>query len=278
MLPGSTQELAKELNNASRDDLVTWLRQALSGQDLRLPVDRDETPDVGIDRIQSHLNGDAREQLREALIVVLREWNRAEPWPISQAWSEQKIDALLSVVLNITATKDSAALAAADLLWRLSQDPARFDSLPRYLQIRIQNTLEQYSDLFPVEGWRSLAGRDPIRFGPTAFGALARLSLHDALSILPDLPEDPEILSALKMRARWLLSILPEATRLQDLVIISKALNQSRPKVKQVLSFALANAGATLPGFEPPRFPRVLIMLNKDPAPREALNTEELVR
>jgi hypothetical protein len=277
MPPRLTEELAQELNHASRDDLVAWLHRALAGEDPRLPVGHDETPDIGIDRIISRLQGDTRQVLREAVVLLLREWNRSQPWPISQNWSEAKIDALVSVVLNMCTAKDAAALTAVDLLWKLIQDPGRFDILPRYLQIRIQNTLEQYSDLFPVEGWRALAGRDPDRFGPTVFGALARSSLNDALSILPDLSESPQVLDALRMRARWLLTSLPETTRHQDLARISQALNQARPQVQAILRSAFANSGAALPAATPPpRFARVLVLLQKEPAPRGALNTYEL--
>jgi len=240
MQTSTTQHLIEELNQATVDRVLAWLRKALSGGDRRLPLDRDDPPSLGIERLKPYLEKDTRENLQRALLILLQEWidkkaPSAEPGPAAD-W----IAALLDLVSAYE------PVGAVDRLWDLLQKRKHFDALPRPTQIGIQNLIEEKIGSLSHDIWYALVARDPARFGVTAFGAMARFDLNAALGVLPDLPDQPEVLYSLEYRVRWLLSILPTETRQDALAQISQALIQA-PKVSKCMREAFQYCEAPLP-------------------------------
>ena len=168
-----------ELNRATLPELSVWLRSALSNRERRLPLGRDETPVTGVMRLWPHLTPDAHDFLRQAAVILLREWLLSEPWPVAQEWPSGVVNELFELLHAFHPPE------ATTLFWALIANREHFDRLPRSQQIDVQNLLEQWGGPVSTQIWLELASRDIVRFGVSAFGALARVNLRDALTLLP---------------------------------------------------------------------------------------------
>jgi len=269
-LPNETYaDLVVELGNASSEGIDSWLRTALAGGESRLPISRGEPLEIGLFRLGERLDTHTRRALSKSAvdIMVLRIQGDV-------ATSVAGVETLLSVIATYSASdsEDTAYPAATTALWKFVLNDDRFDVTPMPVQIAVLNFLEERPELASLDIWRLLVARDSGRFGVTCFAAIARVNYYDALSILPDLPATPEVLTGLRLRLRWLISIVPVEERARWFDRLGNTLRQVPAALRTTIQVGLADCGVDITVLIPIRFGAVLRILDKPAAPRDALS------
>lgn len=260
--------LVSELNRQSNDALLVWLEGALQREESRLAVSRTEPLPIGLARLLDALEPHARRGVTQAATHILRR--------LIAVFNAELADRIETLLYLLSAAArldpaDPAPQAAGEALWTVVLQSDQFQGLTASLQISMLNFLEERPELASIDVWRQLVARDAQLFGAAAFSAVARQSWQQAFSFLPDLPSDSRVVASIRLKLRWLVSIIPADERPNALRLLGETLKQVAPEVRLGVQIGLTDAGFEIPALLPKHF-SVLRILEKPAAPRDALS------
>lgn len=171
-----------------------WLRASLRGEVMLPRATPDELPALVITRHALRLPPNARRNLQAAVEALFLE-ALAAPGEVEATWLTALCD--LAVRLEL---RDLAARVVAQV-----ERPAEFDRWPAQQRAALLHVITDLRHPVPASFWSKLAERDPARYALLAVSALLSRDPEAAIALLPLLPDDPEVVAAL--RVLWFIEL-----------------------------------------------------------------------
>lgn len=173
--------LADDLNKLDHPAFRAWLERALRGREALPLLAPDESPYLGIVRLDhTELKGPARESLYTGAIELLQRFCLAGD--ADEAYGRQ----VIQLATRFAPAEASAVLAGV---------AAHFAAAPHFkgpMQLEILSALVDAHPPQPAEFWQARLQEDPERFGLLALSGVLATNPAQALQLLASLPPTVE--------------------------------------------------------------------------------------
>lgn len=183
----STEAELSPLNDLKYDEIVRWLKRALLGQEQVPRLTPDESPYLGIMRAEACLEVHARRDLERACYELVGQFTTTGDG------DEDYLNALLCLAVELGQRK------AASVLRGLVDREQIWTRLADGIQALVLATMVDLKVIQGVDFWRARVAQNAPAFSGFALSALLDDSPTDALALLPDLPSDSEVASAVTL-------------------------------------------------------------------------------
>lgn len=191
------------INDLNHEDIRAWLKRALQNQEALPRLSPDESPYLGVLRLERELKPAARDSLRDACLQLVREFCAVGNGEASYVG---ELLALTFAFKNPEAVEMLAKLAL------------RFPELPHIsVEVRLA-VLAALVDTPPPRSmafWELMLAQDPGKYAASALSGVLATNPEQAIAMLPRFP-DSELLgqaAALKLDLTW--DELPPRERFQ---------------------------------------------------------------
>ncbi len=186
--------LLSTLNDRRHEEIVDWLRRALSGKESLPLATPDELPHLGILRGEKDCNPAVRDSLRRGCVHLLMEF-------CTQGIGEfSYVNELLLLVADFFKfTYDG------EVVHILAQFARKFPELPN-VDLRIKKAvLARLVDIRPwqdTEFWFEILAQNPSEFSALALSGVLAKDWNQGIEMLPRMPDSREIgqLATMKLR------------------------------------------------------------------------------
>jgi len=191
------------VNGLGHEEIRAWLRRALQGHEALPRLSPDESPYLGVLRLEQQVRPAARDSLRDACLQLVREFCADAS---QQASYVEELLALASAFKNPEAVEMLAKMAA------------RFPELPSTsAEVRLA-VLAALVDTPPPRDmafWEMMLGQDPQKYAGMALSGVLATNPEQAVAMLPRLPDSERLgqAAALKLDLTW--DELPPRERFQ---------------------------------------------------------------
>jgi hypothetical protein len=181
------------INDLGHEDIRAWLKRALHGQEALPRLSPDESPYLGVVRLEKELKPAARDSLRDASLQLVREFCADGSEETSYA---EELLALASAFKNPESVEMLAKLAA------------RFPQVPGISpQVRLA-VLAALVDTPPPRDmafWEMMLGQDPQNYAGMALSGVLATNPEQAVAVLPRFPDSERLgqAAALKLDLTW---------------------------------------------------------------------------
>lgn len=171
----------RHLEGFSFEEILLWLERALRGKESLPFIVPGESPEDPILRRERELKGMARQDLRDACLVLVRRFAK------STETDNDYVNALLRLAKGLNLS------SVAEPLFEIARRSETLAALPALQQKSVLFTLLDLRAPLPQSFWKELAAAHPERFGVIAFSGLLRQGADVALHLLPTLPDNEAI-------------------------------------------------------------------------------------
>ncbi|MGA2659725.1 MAG: hypothetical protein ABSH34_19635 [Verrucomicrobiota bacterium] len=181
------------INDLGHEDIRAWLKRALQDQEALPRLSPDESPYLGILRLERELKPAARDSLRDACLRLVREFCADGSGEASY------VEELLALT---SAFKDPEAV------YMLAELAARFPELPRtsaQVRLAVLATLVDTPPPRDMAFWEMMLGQDPQRYAGMTLSGVLGTNPEQAVAMLPRFPDSERLgqAAALKLDLTW---------------------------------------------------------------------------
>ena len=193
------------INDLTHEEIRGWLKRALAGHEVLPRLSPDESPYLGVLRVDKDSKPAVRDSLRDACLELVRGFCADGTGEVGY----------VEELLALTAAFKNAE--AVELLATLAE---RFPELPQVsVQIRLA-VLAMLVDTPPprsVAFWQMILGQDPEKYAGSVLSGVLAMNPEQAVAMLPSLPDNERLghAAALKFDLTW--DVLPPGRRPQFL-------------------------------------------------------------
>nr|MDP2189930.1 hypothetical protein [Rhodoferax sp.] len=206
------------INDLSHEEIRAWLERALRGQEVLPRLTPDESPHLGILRLEKTLKPAARDSLRDGSLQLVRRF--CADGLGETAYLEQLL-ALASAFRNPEAVRMLAQLAR---------------SFPQMPQISVEIRLAVLAALVdtpppqPAAFWDGILKQDSEKYAGLALSGVLAINPAQAINMLPAMPDTERTgqAAALKLDLAW--DDLPSKKRFQFTQDVEAVLAQCGPR------------------------------------------------
>ena len=174
------RQTLERVESFTSDEMREWVTSVLRGRDTLLPARPENSRASAVESIYGHLTRIPREFLLEATRSLLYDF------VAGRDWTGEAADDLLLLAQYLDPRE------AGHILDSLASRPD-FESLDEALQYRVLQSLVALGVRRPWAFWCGVLRRDPQRYAGLAFDGIARTSPHDAIRLLPLLPDGENV-------------------------------------------------------------------------------------
>jgi hypothetical protein len=181
------------INDLSHEDICAWLKRALHGQ---VPLPRfspDESPYLGILRVDKQAKPAARDSLRDGCLQLIREF-----------CAEGRGEA--SYVEELLALASAFRIPeAVELLADLARRFADLPGISVEVRLAVLATLVDTPPPRDMAFWETMLAQDPANYAGLALSGVLAINPEQAVAILPRLPDSERMgqAAALKLDLTW---------------------------------------------------------------------------
>lgn len=184
--PSQIAEVTR-LNELSRTELTNWLQRALAGEETILHLSPDESPYQGVLRIEATLQSHTRRDLESACRQLVK------TFADTGAGEASYLHSLLRLVVELKLKE------AAPVLRTLADRTPVWSGLEQITQQRVLGALIDLKVPPPVAFWQTIQAQNPSAFSGLTFSALLMQSQAAAVALLPKLPSNADVASAVPL-------------------------------------------------------------------------------
>ena len=191
------------INDLSHDEIRAWLERALHGQEALLRLTPDESPHLGILRLEKTLKPAARDSLRDGCLQLVRQFcaeGRAETTYV------QELLCLASVFKSPETVQ---------MLAQLARGFPQFSGLSVEIRVAVLAALVDTPPPQPPEFWDLVLKQDAEKYAALALSGVLATNPAQAIKMLPAMPDAERAgqAAALKLDLAW--DDLPPKKRFQ---------------------------------------------------------------
>jgi hypothetical protein len=202
------------INDQTHEEIRAWLERALHGQEPLPRLTPDESPYLGILRLEKELKPAARDSLRDGCLQLLRQFCVEGGGEASYV---EELVALASAFRNPEAVEMLAKLAL------------RFPDLPGTsagVRLAVLAALVDTPPPRDMAFWETMLAQDPEKYAGMALSGALAINPEQAVAMLPRFPDSESLgqAAALKLDLTW--DNLPSKERFQYVQDIQTILPQ----------------------------------------------------
>ena len=191
------------INDLSHDEIRAWLERALHGQEALLRLTPDESPHLGILRLEKTLKPAARDSLRDGCLQLVRQFcagGRAETTYV------QELLCLASVFKSPETVQ---------MLAQLARGFPQLSGLSVEIRVAVLAALVDTPPPQPPEFWDLVLKQDAEKYAALALSGVLATNPAQAIKMLPAMPDAERAgqAAALKLDLAW--DDLPPKKRFQ---------------------------------------------------------------
>ena len=193
----------KPIDDLNHEEIRAWLERALCGQEALLRLTPDESPHLGVLRLEKTLKPAARDSLRDGSLQLVRQFcadGRGET-----AYLEQLL-ALTSAFRNPEAVQ---------ILAQLARSFPQMPQIPVEIRLAVLAALVDTPPPQPAAFWDGILKQDSEKYAGLALSGVLAINPAQAINMLPAMPDAERAgqAAALKLDLMW--DDLPPKKRFQ---------------------------------------------------------------
>lgn len=202
------------LNDLSHGEILAWLERALRGQELLPRLTPDESPHLGILRLEKSLKPAARDSLRDGCLQLVRQFC---------AEGRGKTAYVEELLCLASAFKSPESV---QMLAQLARDFPEFPGICVEVRIAVLAALVDTPPPQPPEYWNHILKQAPEDYAGLALSGVLATNPAEAIRMLSALPDTERVgqAAALKLDLAW--DDLPPRQRFQFIQGIQAILPQ----------------------------------------------------
>ena len=245
------------INGLSHEDIRAWLKRALQGREALPRLSPDESPYLGVLRLEKQLKPAARDSLRDACLQLVREF-------CAEGSGEKSyVEELLAL---------TSAFKNPEAVEKLANLPVRLPELPHTpVEVRLA-ILAALIDTPPPRDlafWEKILAQDPENYAASALSGVLATNPEQAIAMLPCFPDSEPLGQAVALKLDLTWDELPPRERFQFVRDIQAILPRCRQRfAAPVQVWADSKRQTRTVAANPSLFAGITQILGPDSSPR----------